>query len=261
MISNFRVLSEELRIIQSTRFKKKVSLERPLSPRKTNCLLDLPVLLGHWSQWFCRELCRPVHYCFRNDDIQEFLLKVGRNFIVYNEDPRMMTLKGLYKFRIRESEKHKTVLELYDLEIHQKKSGLDYHILENIVKRRQDIRNQNFSARNGNYEKNAVVENQGTKQHVQRILGNCWQWETNGQCVKGDNCSCSEDFNKRAKLTQPNSAPRFSSQQIVRNWSRTRSPTGKSPSAWMVRWFCKDYFKEFCTNSLCEKWHLPEFLW
>ena len=42
---------------------------------------------------------------------------------------------------------------------------------------------------NRNFEKNAVVKNQGTKQRVQRILGDCWQWETNGQCVKGDNCS------------------------------------------------------------------------
>ena len=33
-------------------------------------------------------------------------------------------LEGLYILRIRESEKFKTVLELYDLEIHQKKLGL-----------------------------------------------------------------------------------------------------------------------------------------
>ena len=33
-------------------------------------------------------------------------------------------LEGLYKLSIRESEKLKTVLELYDLEIHQKKLGL-----------------------------------------------------------------------------------------------------------------------------------------
>ena len=31
-------------------------------------------------------------------------------------------MEGLYKLRIRESEKLKTVLELYDLEIHQKES-------------------------------------------------------------------------------------------------------------------------------------------
>ena len=34
-------------------------------------------------------------------------------------------LEGLYKLRIRESEKLKTVLELYNMEIHQKKAGPD----------------------------------------------------------------------------------------------------------------------------------------
>ena len=71
----------------------------------------------------------------------------------------------LYKVRIRESEKLKTVLELYDLEIHQKKLGFDYHRLKTMVKRRieQEIRNKNFGARRGNFEKNAVVKNQGNK--------------------------------------------------------------------------------------------------
>ena len=58
-------------------------------------------------------------------------------------------LEGLYKLRIRESEKLKTVLELFDLEIHLKKAGP----IE------QDLRNRNFVARNGNYERNAVVKN------------------------------------------------------------------------------------------------------
>ena len=64
-------------------------------------------------------------------------------------------LEGLYKLRIRESEKLKTVLELYDLEIHQKKLGPDFHRLKTMVKRsiEQEIRNKNFGARNGNYER------------------------------------------------------------------------------------------------------------
>ena len=37
-------------------------------------------------------------------------------------------LEGLYKLRIRESEKLKNVLELYVLEIHQKKIGPEYHL-------------------------------------------------------------------------------------------------------------------------------------
>ena len=60
-------------------------------------------------------------------------------------------LEGLYKLRIRESEKLKTVLESYDLEIHQKKAGPDFHRWKTLVKRsiEQDLRNKNFGARNG----------------------------------------------------------------------------------------------------------------
>ena len=169
-------------------------------------------------------------------------------------------LEGLYKLKIRESEKLKTVLELYDLEIHQKKAGPDYHRLKTMVKRgiEQGIRNRNFGARNGNYERNAVVKNQGTKQRVQRILGDCWPWETNGQCVKGDNCSFRHDINKRGKVTPSNPSPNSFMQQNERKSSRTRSPRGRSPSGRMFRWLCKDYLKGTCTHSFCEKWHPPE---
>ena len=52
-------------------------------------------------------------------------------------------LEGLYKLRIRESEKLKTVLELYNIEIHQKKAE-------------QNLRTKNFEARNGNYKINTA---------------------------------------------------------------------------------------------------------
>ena len=82
------------------------------------------------------------------------------------------TLEGLYKLRTRESEKLKTALELYDLEIHQKKLGPDYHRLKTMVKRsiEQDIRNNNFGARSGNFEKNAVVKNQGQNSVYKEFL-------------------------------------------------------------------------------------------
>ena len=172
-------------------------------------------------------------------------------------------MEGLYKLRIRESEKLKTVLELYDLEIHQKKLGPDYHRLKTMVKRsiEQEIRNKNFGSRIGNFEKNAVVKNQGTKQRVQRILGDCWQWETNGQCVKGDNFSFRHDINKRGKSSPSNPSPNSFMRQNERKPSRTRSPRGESPSGRMSRWPCKDYLKGTCNNSFCGKWHPPECLY
>ena len=161
-------------------------------------------------------------------------------------------LEVLYKL-IRESEKIKTVLDLYNMEIHQKKAGPDYHRLKTMVQRsiEQDVRMNNFEASNGNFEASAVVNNQGTKQRVQRILGDCWQWETNGQCVKGDNCSFRHDVNKRGKVTPSNPSPRSSTQQSVKNASRTRSLRGKSPSGRMSRLPCKDHLKgTFTTPSV-----------
>ena len=105
-----------------------------------------------------------------------------------------------------------------------------------------------------------MVKNPGTKQRVQRILGDCWQWESNGQCSRGDSCSFRHDINKRGKMTQPNPSPNSFMQQNERNASRTRSPRGKSPSGRMSRWPCEDYLKGTCTNSFCEKWHPPECL-
>ena len=167
-------------------------------------------------------------------------------------------LEGLYKFRIRESEKLKTVLELSDLEIHQKKAGPDYHRLKTMVKRsiEQNLRIMNFGARNGNYERNAVVKNPGTKQRAQRSLGDCWQWKANGQCSKGHNCSSRHDINKRGKMTQSNTSPNSFMQQNERNASRTRSRHNGRTS----RWPCKDYLKGTCTTPFCEKWHPPECL-
>ena len=110
-------------------------------------------------------------------------------------------------------------------------------------KYRATFAKQEFGARNGNRERSAVVKNQRGSQREQRILGECWQWESNGQCVKGDNCSFRHDVNKRAKLTQPNLSPSSSTRQSERNASRTRSPRGRSPSGKMFRWPCKDCFK------------------
>ena len=132
-----------------------------------------------------------------------------------------------------------------------------------MVKRsiEQEIRNKNFGSRSGNFEKNAVVKNQGTKQRVQRILGDCWQWETNGQCVKGNNCSFRHDMNKRGKSSPSNPSPNSFMRQNERNASRTRSLRGKSPSGRTSRWPCKDYLRGTCNNSFCEKWHPPECLY
>ena len=84
----------------------------------------------------------------RNDDIQEFDSKWDGILLSVTKIPHDDILEGLYKLRIRESEKLKTVLELYDLETHQKKLGPDYHRLKTMVKRsiEQEIRIKNLGS-------------------------------------------------------------------------------------------------------------------
>ena len=264
-----RISSALNKIFQNTRFKRRVSLEemkahkedRFLRGRQIACLIHgySRVTGANDSDEKYADL---FTVALRNDNIQEFDSKWDEILLSMTQIPSDDILENLYKLRIRESEKLKTVLELYNIEIHQKKIVLYHHRLKTMVKRsiEKEIRNKNFGARNGNYEKNAVVKNQGTKQRVQRFLGYCWQWKANGQCVKGDKCSFRHDKDKRAKSTRQNHSRRSSTQQNVKNASRTKSPGGRSPSRKMARLPCKDYFKGTCTTPLCEKWLPPECL-
>ena len=136
-------------------------------------------------------------------------------------------LEGLNKLRTRESEKLKTVLELYDLEIHRKKIGPD------MVKRsiEQDIRNKKFGAWTEIMKEASWSRIQG-QQRGPKILGDCWQWESNGQCSEGDNCSFRHGINKRVKMTQPNSSPNSFMQQNETN-ALTREVPEESPTGRM----------------------------
>ena len=259
-----RIASALNRIIQNTRFKKKVSLEEQQAQKEDRFLRGRQIAYLIYEYFRVTGANDSVDnyadlftFGLRNDDIPEYDSKWDGILLSMTKIPPDDILEGLCKLRIRESEKLKTVLELYDLET-QKKLGPDYHRWKTMVKRNieQDLRNRNLGARNGNFERNAVVNNQGTKQRGQRIVGDCWQWEANGQCSKGDNCSFRHDINKRGKTTQSNTSPNSFMQQSERNTSRTRSPRGRSPSGRMSRWPCKDYLRGTCNNSLCEKWHL-----
>ena len=191
---NFEVLDARIasalnRIIHNSHFKRRISLEEHKAQEEDRFLRgrQIAYLIFEYSRVTgahdsVENYADLFTIGLRNDDIQEFESKWMEFLLTMTQIPSDDILEGLYKLRKRESEKLKTVLELYDLEIHQKKLGPDDHRLKTMVKRsiEQDIRNKNFGARNGNYEKNAVVKNQGRKQRVQRILGDCWQWESNG---------------------------------------------------------------------------------
>ena len=173
-------------------------------------------------------------------------------------------LESLCKLRIRASEKLKTVLELHNFETHQQKAKLDHHRLKTMVKRsiEHELRSRNFEARHGRIESNILVKIQREQRRVHKGQGECWQWQANGQCTKGDQCSFRHDRNKRAKAaTQPTPSPEHTTQaQGGKNLAISKSPRGRSPSGKISRQPCKEHLQGTCTNPSCEEWHSLECL-
>ena len=210
---NFEVLDARIasalnKVIHNSHFKRRISLEEQKAQKQDRFLRGRQIAYLIYEYFRVTGANDSVeNYAdlftigLRNDDIQEIDAKCDGILLSMTKIPPDDILEGLYKLRIRESETLKNVLELCDLEVHQKKIGPDYHRLKTMVKRsiEQDIRNKNFGIRNGNFEKTAVVKNPGTKQRVQRILGDCWRWKTNGQCSRGDNCSIRHDINSHVE--------------------------------------------------------------
>ena len=148
-----RIASAMNRIIQSTRFKKNVSLEEMKAQKEDRFLRGRQIAYLIYEYLQVTGASNSVeNYAdlftsvLRNDGIQEFDSKWDGILLSMTKIPSDDILKSLYKLRIREFEKLKTVLELYDLETHQKKLGPDYHRLKTMVKRsiEQEIRNKNF---------------------------------------------------------------------------------------------------------------------
>ena len=109
-------------------------------------------------------------------------------------------LESLYKLRIRESAQLKTVVELNDVEVHQKISMPTYQKLKTMVKRRIDqrLRLRNFDARHGRLESGAVATSHRELSGVERGKGVCYQWKEKGQCSNGDPCSFRHESNDHA---------------------------------------------------------------
>ena len=92
----------------------------------------------------------PFTIVLRNHHVQEFDTKWDEIPLSMTQIPSDDIFENLYKLRIRESEKLKTVLALYSMETYQKKAEPDYHRLKTMVKRsiEHSLRMKNFEARN-----------------------------------------------------------------------------------------------------------------
>ena len=144
---NFQMLHAKIasalsKIIQNSQFKKKVSLEEQKAQKED------PFLRGRQIAFMSYDYFRVtgahdavldyadlLSVTLHDDNIQEFDTRWDEVLLSMTQIPSDDFLESLYKLRTRESDQLKNVLELYDMEIHQKKAGPDYHRLKTIVKR------------------------------------------------------------------------------------------------------------------------------
>ena len=138
-----RIASALNRTIHNSHFKRRVSLEEQKGQKQDRFLRGRQIAYLIYDYFRVTGAHDSVeNYAdlstigLRNDDFQEFDSKWDGILLSMTKIPPDDILEGLYKLRIRESEKLKTVLELYDLETHQKKLGPDYHRLKTMVARR-----------------------------------------------------------------------------------------------------------------------------
>ena len=197
-----------------------------------------------------------------DDNVQEFDTRWDEVPLSMSKNPSDDVLESLYKLRIRESAQLNTVLELHDMELHQKISMPNYQKLKTMVKRSLDqkLRLRNFDARHGKIETGAMVKNRKEPTGVEGGKGTCYQWKEKGQCSKGDKCSFRHESNDRA---QQKNEPE--SRHTLRAINDTRSKCrGKEVSRAKVilvsfnRQPCRYYLKGTCTRSPCEYGHPPE---
>ena len=144
---NFEVLDARIasalnRTIHNSHFKRRISLEEQKAQKEDRFLRGRQIAFLIYEYFWVTGANDSVdNYAdlftisLRNDDIREFDSKWDGILLSMTKIPPDDILEGLYKLRIRVSEKLKTVLELYDLEIHQKKAGPDDHRLKTMVKR------------------------------------------------------------------------------------------------------------------------------
>ena len=143
---NFEVLDARIasalnKIIDNSHFKRKISLVEQKAQNEDRFLRGRQIAYLICDQFQVTGTDDSVEnytdlftIVLRNDDIQEFDSEWD-GILSLTKIPHDDILERLYRLRIRESEKLKTVLELYDLETHQKKLGPDYHRLKAMVKK------------------------------------------------------------------------------------------------------------------------------
>ena len=163
-----KIASALNKIIQNSQFKKKVSLEEQEAQKEYRFQRGRQIAFMIYDYFRVTaahdtvlDYADSFSVTLHDENMQEFLTRWDGVLLSMSKIPSDDILESLYKLRIRESDPLITVLELYDMEIHQKISMPNYLKLKTMVKRSidQKLRLRNFDARHGTIETGAVVKN------------------------------------------------------------------------------------------------------
>ena len=151
-------------IIQNSHFKEKVSLDEQKAQKVDRFLRGRQIAYMIYDYFRVTGAhdtevgyAASFSITLRND--KDFDTRWDEILLSMTKIPSDDVLESLYKLRIRESDQRKTVVELYDMEIHQNISMPNYQKLKTMVKRSTDqkLRLRNFDARNEKIDTGAVV--------------------------------------------------------------------------------------------------------
>ena len=111
----------------------------------------------------------------RDDNVQNFDTRWDEVLPSMSKIPSDDILESVYNLRICESDLFKTVLELYDMEIHQNILMPNNQRLKTMAKKSidQKLRLRNFDARHGKIETGAVVKSRKGLRGFERGSGIC----------------------------------------------------------------------------------------
>ena len=258
-----RIASALNKIIQNTRFKKKVSLEEQKAPRRTVSFVEDRSLTWSTSTsgsleptilWKIMPTYLPL---FCEMMISGIRFEMGRNSVINDANPIWWPLGRIVLI------KNTRVWETQDrMEIHQKKAGPDYHRLKTMVKRsiEQNLRMKKFEARNGNFKQAPRSRIKGWNSVNKEV----WDIVGNGKLtgsVQKETIAVSDTI----KISVQNRHSRTLLHDLLRSrlWKMHREPEVIEAEAQVGEWLdCRARItsKELAPLHSVKKWHPPECL-
>ena len=198
----------------------------------------------------------------RNDDVPEFDTRWDEVSLSMSKIPSDDILESLYKLRIRESDQLTTVLELGDLEIHQKISKPDYQKVENHgekMYRSETTFTKLWRQAWENWNRSSGYESQ--------VSTWCWKRTKRMLSTESKRTGVREEIvvvsgTMRISVQDRHQSPLLPLNHQQKKYggstSRRECLRGRSPPWKLARQPCRDYIKGKCTRPSCGFWHPPE---